>query len=396
MNGPKPGEKNGRHCDSGPPWTVRTTGNGPLPLRLEQEDGDLLAVEAGEAVQLGIDAVDGPLAGEPAHLARLHVVEVGLDRLARGREREGELGAVAGEDRQEDDAAAGQGHLGAQLQRVRVAQLEARPSVLVPVDEQRAPALVDRALEIPVRVEDDAPLAGLEVVARERAELAERVRRGEQPGRVGQPARRHVLRRALVRSRVGDLARLDVEQEEIGVPGQLAEPLDHEPPAVGRERVHRQIPPQVERPLLPVREPAHDDLEVAAVAAVRRVREQRAVARDDRRPVVEARIDDERLEVSSPLQQVELRPLVPTLIDQYEKAPIGQRLAVDRLGQVGELLHLVPVRGAEKELSRPGEVGCDQQGRPVRREAERPRVRELEERSQIGHEPGRRPSRSRG
>ena len=179
-----------------------------------------------------------------------------------------------------------------------------------------------------------------------------------------------------------DLARLDLEQEEVGVARELAEALDDEPASVGREGADGEKAAEVERPLLSVVEPPHDDLEVAAVAAVRRVREQRAVAGGDRRPVVEARIDDERLGLGPALEKVELRPLVAALVHEEQDATVGQERSVHRLRQVGELLELPTLRRHEKELPRSRQVGGEQQRRAVARERERPRLRQLEQLSE--------------
>ena len=110
-------------------------GERAVALRLEEEDGHRLAVEARVAVQRRLDErrrVDGARARrQPRQLARVEVVEVDVVRLDRAREREREQRAVRREDRMLDDAAAGQRHLVAQLERLRIVQRQPRVAVLV-------------------------------------------------------------------------------------------------------------------------------------------------------------------------------------------------------------------------------------------------------------------------
>jgi hypothetical protein len=186
-----------------------------------------------------------------------------------------------------------------------------------------------------------------------------------------------------VRRRVPHLAGLDLEEEQIGVAGQLAEPLGHDPAPVRRDPVDGEVAAQLEDALLPALQLPRDDLEVTPVAAVRRVHEQPALPRDDRRPMVEARIDDERLGLSAPLQHVQLRPLVAARVDRKQHPAVRQQRPVDGLGQVGQLLRLSALGGDEEELPHARPVGGDQQRRAVPRESERPRLFQLEERPQI-------------
>jgi hypothetical protein len=137
--------------------------------------------------------------------------------------------------------------------------------------------------------------------------------------------------------------------------------------------VDGEVAAQVEGPLLPALEVPDHDLEVAAVAAVRRVGEQRAVARGDRSPVVEARVDDERLLLPVLAEHVELRPLVAALVDEQQDASVREEQAVGRLRQVGQLPELPSPGRDDEELAGAGDVGGEQQRRVVGRERERPR-----------------------
>lgn len=358
-------------------------GERTVPLGDEEKDGDRLAVEAREAVQHGIDPADRAGAGEPHELGAGEVVDERLQRLPRAPEAEREPRAVGGEDRRgrppRHDAPRRQRHLAAQLERAGVAQLEPRPAVLVRVNEERAAGVVERAVQVPPRLEHDLPRPRPEVVTRERASVAEGVRRRVEARGVGQPRRRPVLGRALVRRRVHDLPGRYVNDEEVGVARERAEPLDDQPAAVRRETVEGEIAAQAERPLLPRLEPPHDDLEVNAVAAVRDVGEQGAVARGDRRPVVEARIDDERLRLARLAAEVELRPLVAALVEEEQDAAVGEELPVRRLREVGELLEPAAAEPREEELPCPRQVRGDEQRGAVGRERERPRLTELEQ-----------------
>ena len=102
---------------------------GAVAFRLEEEDRHRLAVEALEPVQRRLDQrrrVDGARARrQPLEQAPIEVVEVDVVRLDRAREGEREQRSVTREHRMLDDAAAWQGNALAQLERLRVAELEA-------------------------------------------------------------------------------------------------------------------------------------------------------------------------------------------------------------------------------------------------------------------------------
>ena len=96
-----------------------------------------------------------------------------------------------------------------------------------------------------------------------------------------------------------DLARLRVAEVEVVVAAAVADLVDRDPAAVGRDGFDAAVAAELEDPLVAGLEVAGDDVEVDAVAAVRRVREEprrrvRGVAMD------EARVDDERLELPRP------------------------------------------------------------------------------------------------
>jgi hypothetical protein len=95
--------------------------------------------------------------------------------------------------------------------------------------------------------------------------------------------------------------------------------------------------------------------------------------------VVEARIDGERLGVSSGLEHVQLRPLVAALVQLEQHAAVRQELPQDRLVVVGQLREL-PTRGRQHEqLPRARDVRGHEQPRAVARPRERPRLPQLEE-----------------
>ena len=125
-----------------------------------------------------------------------------------------------------------------------------------------------------------------------------------------------------MRADVNDLAAFGAEQEQVRVAGKLAELPRNDPAAVRGEVAGRAETAELERPLVPAIEPPHDDVEVDSVAPVRRVREQRAVVRDMRRVVDVPRIHDERLAF-----QVQLRPLVPALVDLEQEPIVRKQLA---------------------------------------------------------------------
>ena len=167
-------------------------------------------------------------------------------------------------------------------------------------------------LEIPVGFEHDRAGACREVVTCDRERVAARVRREQEPRAVGEPDRCVVLGRVDVRRRVDDVAALDVDQEEVVVGAPLAGSLDDDPPPVGRDALDAAVAAELEDSLLPAHEIAHDDVEVGAVATVRRVGEESAAAPHVWRVVDEPCVDHERLELVT--QQVQLRALVPALV----------------------------------------------------------------------------------
>ena len=205
-----------------------------------------------------------------------------LMRLRRRRERERNARSVRREDEVLRDS----------VTRQRQA-VHPRVAVLVR-DHQQVPArVVADAIEVPLRFVQDIPAAA-ERVARDRERVSALVRRADEAGRVGEPDRVHVLGLPVVRRHVDDLAGLGPEQEEVRVAAQLAELPGDDPAAVRRELAVGAPAAELEGPLLSALELPHDDVEVAAVATVRRVREQRAVVRDVRRAVDETRIHDQR------------------------------------------------------------------------------------------------------
>ena len=132
--------------------------------------------------------------------------------------------------------------------------------------------IVAEAVKIPVRLVHDLPAAA-ERVARDRERVTTFVRRAEEAGRVREPDRFQVLGLTLVGGHVDDLPALDPEQEQVVVAAQLPELPRDDPTAVRGELAGGAPAAELERPLLPALEPPHDDVEVAAVAPVRRVGE---------------------------------------------------------------------------------------------------------------------------
>jgi hypothetical protein len=183
-----------------------------------------------------------------------------------------------------------------------------------------------------------------------------------------------------------DFAGIDLPQEQVVVAGALADPAERDPAAVGRDAPDSTQPSRLDRPLVAVRQCPRDDVEVASVATVRRVREQRPRAADVRRRMHEARIDDQRLGLGARLrvEQVELRALVPALVHLQEDPPVRQELARYRLGEVGQLPELTAARRHDVQLLRAGDVRRDEERRAVGGERQRQRLPHLEQRSQIG------------
>jgi hypothetical protein len=95
--------------------------------------------------------------------------------------------------------------------------------------------------------------------------------------------------------------------------------------------------------------------------------------------MVEARIDDERLECAVVAAEIELGALVAAFVDEDKDPPVRQEPPVNRLRQVGQLLDLPTLRRDPEELPDPRPVGSEQQRRAVGRERERPRRRQLEQ-----------------
>ena len=139
-----------------------------------------------------------------------------------------------------------------------------------------------------------------------------------------------------MRGHVDDVAGLDPEQEEVRVAAQLAELLGDDPATVRRDLARRAPTAELEAPLLACLQPPHDDVEVEAVAPVRGVREQRAVAGDMRRPVDEARIHDQP---GSPVEKSWPRSFPPSSISSRRRSS-GSNCPLDRLVEARQLLEL--------------------------------------------------------
>jgi hypothetical protein len=89
------------------------------------------------------------------------------------------------------------------------------------------------------------------------------------------------------------------------------------------------------------------------------------------------RIHDQRLAL-----QVQLRPLVPALVDLEQQAVVRQELPLDRLGEARQLLEVATVDGQPVELAGPREVRRDEQPRAVARPRQRVGLPQLEELAQ--------------
>jgi hypothetical protein len=87
-----------------------------------------------------------------------------------------------------------------------------------------------------------------------------------------------------------------------------------------------------------------------------------------------ARIHDQRLAL-----EVELRPLVSTLVDLEQEAVVREQLPLDRLGVARQLLELASFDRQAVELAGAREVRCDEQPRAVARPRQRVGLAELEE-----------------
>ncbi len=254
-------------------------------------------------------------------------------------------------------------------------QDEARVPVLVRDDEQVAPGLVDAAVEIPVRLGDEL------AADTDRERVTSLVRREDEP--VAEPVDREVLGRVVVWRHVLDLARVDAADEDVAVAALLADALDRDAHTVRRHRLDAAVAADLEASFLAAAQVTRHDVEVDAVATVRRVREH--AASDAGRPVDEAGIDDERVEAAVVAEHVELRAFVATGVDLDEHAPVGQEETRDRLVEARQLLELAAARCNRIELVRPRDVRPHEEERAVTRERERHCLSHLEQRAQIGH-----------
>ena len=79
---------------------------------------------------------------------------------------------------------------------------------------------------------NDRAGAGRDLVARDRKRVPALVRREQERRAVGEPYGCVVLGRLVVRRGVNDLARLDVDEEEVVVGTPIAGPLDDDPAPV--------------------------------------------------------------------------------------------------------------------------------------------------------------------
>ena len=91
--------------------------------------------------------------------------------------------------------------------------------------------------------------------------------------------------------------------------------------------------------------------------------------------MVEARVADQR----TLAEDVQLRPLVPGLVDLHEHTPVREVEALDGLRVVGQLGELAAGGRQREQLARARKVGGHEQRRAVRRPRERVRLAKLEE-----------------
>ena len=295
-----------------------------------------------------------------------------LLRLGRRREAERDTRSVGREDEVLRDS----------VTRQRQA-VHPRVAVLVRDDQHAPTGVVADAVEIPVRLVHDLPAAA-ERVARDRRRCRDprSSRRGSRTSRRARPARRiRPRRRAASRER----PRRSRRRSGTGSCRRSARPelLGDDPPPVRRDLAVDVQAAELEGPLLAARR-----------AAARRCRSRgrcggssstRAACRRARRAATSGckrGSHDERLV----RRGVELRPLVPALVDLEQQPVVREQLPVDRLGVVRQLLELTTVEPTA------GRAGACPAGReatssvePSRRPRQRIRLPQLEQRPQIAH-----------
>ena len=166
-----------------------------------------------------------------------------------------------------DDAAPRKRHLAAELVVSRIVKRRASstPSSFATTSRLR-PAVVDAAVEIPVRLDN-------ELAADARSPNVSRPSLVASTNWSSEPLHREVLGRTVVRRHVLDLAGGDVADVDVAVAAPLADPLDGDARPVGRDRLDAAVAAELEDALLAAAQVARDDVEVDAVATVRRVRE---------------------------------------------------------------------------------------------------------------------------
>lgn len=136
-------------------------------------------------------------------------------------------------------------------------------------------------------------------------------------------------------------------------------------------------------------------LRVDLAGSLREPRQHRrgeVVATDRQRVPTLARRGEEAGRVGKPCGGSVVRlTLVRRHVDDFahihrkQNATVREELAVDRVGERRELRQLAAARRQKEELSRPRQVGGDEQRRSVGRERERPCLRQLKERPQPRH-----------
>ncbi len=323
--------------------------------RLVEEDGHLDPVEGGEAVQRRLDEVGRRrLPGDALDTAGGDVARPDVAGLDRRDELEREPAAVAREDELLRDASARQLHLAKALERPRVEELDPAVAVLVRLDGRHPAGTVDHTGHVPVAFEGEAPPepvpagdardVAAEAGGAEEAPLVEP--RGRADARLF-PRRRDEPRRS----------GREIDEVELLHPGRRGLAVDGEGPPAGREALRLAPGARVEdEPLLARLQGTDVDVEVDAVAAVARVREQRAVAARPRTHVDEVALDDERLEPA--VEEVELDALVPALV-LLDQDPLGVAhvAAVHRLVERRQRLE----RGHAEELHRAGQIRADEE-----------------------------------
>ena len=387
VSGAKLGANHGRHCASGPPCTVTTTGNGPSPSGSNRNTGiDSPSKLSKRCSSARRAAPARRRAGSPSAAAgrELDVVHVDVVRLGRATRTRTRGASRPGRRPAPRRRRAGSGTSSRSASVLRVAQLEPRAAVLVREHEQRAARRRRAARRDPSATRAPSAMSGRRGRSADRERVAPLVRRGEEAEESGSHAGAPYSASPScgVTCSTSPLSTSKRKRSESPRARRAAAPR----PAAVRREIAR-LPPaaELERPLLAARRasrtttskstPLRRFVAYASSAPSRLTCGERWMKRGSTTSGSGSAPGSRRAGTAASARSR------PRRSRAGPARPAGT--APHRLREVRQLLSAPPRGGDERRAARPRQVGADEQRRAVGGERERRRLPQLEQRPQL-------------